>query len=497
MRPTLPLFILIAALTHATRSQAQPPPGPPPKTLTIRPAAEPIPALKYRLLPERLSLVPGNAAVFYHRALLMANQVRTNAASVDKEAPGKGSILIDEKFSDWIGGPIAAIPVEEARKALESFRNPLKEVELGARRSTCDWEFDRRDEGYSLLLPDIQEIRTLARMFALKARLAILDGKTDEAMHWIEVGFTLGHHATLSSFIIPALVGVSIDNLMAHCLEEWVQVPGTPSLYWTLADRPRPTIDLRYAMEGERSLLEKELPALKELDRGIWGLDQARKFSDEVHQTLFSLLGGEAGYWESSVIPPGTTESTRQLAFAAMTAKVYPEARRALIAEGRPEAEVEAMPIVQVSTLFAYRQYRRELDEIYKRMNLPPWQPAGRYDPANKLTVEQKRANPLFALFYSLIPFLDGAKAAALLLDRNLDALQCVEAIRLYASSHDGKFPASLDALQETPAPIDLATGKPFEYKVDGDSATLSGPVLPGGPNHPSYAIRYVLKSAR
>ena len=42
--------------------------------IVLRPAAEPIPALKYRLLPERSSLVPGNAAVFYHRAIEMLEE---------------------------------------------------------------------------------------------------------------------------------------------------------------------------------------------------------------------------------------------------------------------------------------------------------------------------------------------------------------------------------------------------------------------------------------
>ena len=44
--------------------------------IMLRPAAEPIPALKYRLLPERGALVPGNAAVFYHRAIEMLDQAR-------------------------------------------------------------------------------------------------------------------------------------------------------------------------------------------------------------------------------------------------------------------------------------------------------------------------------------------------------------------------------------------------------------------------------------
>jgi len=48
----------------------------------------------------------------------------------------------------------------------------LAEVELAATRSECDWEFDRRTEGVTLMIPEIQEMRGLARIVALKAKLA-------------------------------------------------------------------------------------------------------------------------------------------------------------------------------------------------------------------------------------------------------------------------------------------------------------------------------------
>ena len=43
--------------------------SPPPLVITIRPAASPVPALKYSLLPKPEEQIPGNAAIFYHRAI--------------------------------------------------------------------------------------------------------------------------------------------------------------------------------------------------------------------------------------------------------------------------------------------------------------------------------------------------------------------------------------------------------------------------------------------
>ena len=68
MKRTIALLLLVAARWPSAAS-AQPPPDPQPTVITLRPAAEPVPALKYRLVPEQIKLVPGNAAIFYHRGV--------------------------------------------------------------------------------------------------------------------------------------------------------------------------------------------------------------------------------------------------------------------------------------------------------------------------------------------------------------------------------------------------------------------------------------------
>ena len=51
--------------------------------------------------------------------------------------------------------------------------------------------------------------------------------------------------------------------------------------------------------------------------------------------------------------------------------------------------------------------------------------------------------------------------------------LQCIEAIRLYMASHDGRLPGSLDEITEVPIPLNPMTGKPFPYRLEGDKAIL------------------------
>lgn len=493
MNRTLPLLAVLVAWGPAARAQTDHPP----LIITLRPAAEPVPALKYRLVPERRALVPGNAATFYHRGIQLVIQRRASDAAVEKPQGKPRQESAEERISNWVSGPISEIPRNEAREKLGRYESALKEAELGAGRSSCDWEFDRRTEGINLLLPEIQEMRQLARLVALRARLAILDGQVDEAMHWIETGMVMGRHVGEGPTIIQALVGIAIDNVMLRCLEELIQVPGTPSLYWALADRPRPFIDMRRPMEGERYILEKELPGLDELGRGVWSADEARRFAGEMQRKLFPLVADVPIPRDAVAGAGGMPELGRRLSIAAMAAKVYPEARRALVARGRPEAQVEAMPVVQVALLYSFQEYQRTRDGIHKWLNLPYWQSHALGGPSSYLSVEQKLANPFLALFRALEPATGAARFATVRLERQLDALQCVEAIRLHAAAHGGRLPGSLEEIADAPTPLDPATGKPFVYRVDGDSATLTAPIPPGAPGHWTSKIHYVLKPDR
>ena len=103
----------------------------------------------------------------------------------------------------------------------------------------------------------------------------------------------------------------------------------------------------------------------------------------------------------------------------------------------------------------------------------------------------------LLRLFTLLLPAIHGARMAEVRLDRQFAALQTVEAIRLHAAAHDGALPASLDEMTDAPPPLDPATGKPFSYEVDGETARLTAPLIPGGPDHPAYRIDYELRLAK
>ncbi len=76
-------------------------------------------------------------------------------------------------------------------------------------------------------------------------------------------------------------------------------------------------------------------------------------------------------------------------------------------------------------------------------------------------------------------------------LDRHVAALQCIEALRLYAGANQGEFPDALADITQAPVANDPITRKPFAYSRTGSQAVLKGPAPEGG--DAKDAIDYVL----
>jgi len=76
-------------------------------------------------------------------------------------------------------------------------------------------------------------------------------------------------------------------------------------------------------------------------------------------------------------------------------------------------------------------------------------------------------------------------------LDRHVAALQCIEALRLYAAVRKGKFPNALTEITRISIPDDPVTKKPFVYRRTGSEAVLEAPAPKGA--KPEDALRYQL----
>jgi hypothetical protein len=136
-----------------------------PREMLVSPRSAPIPELRYRLLPLESRRTPGDAAPIYLRLGLQAN--------ADAKA------LIKQKATDWGNLPLDQFPVAEARKLVDRFAQPLQQLDYGARRQTCNWNYtlpEQKERAIEVLLPDAQDMRNWVRLQAIKARVEIAEG---------------------------------------------------------------------------------------------------------------------------------------------------------------------------------------------------------------------------------------------------------------------------------------------------------------------------------
>src|SRR5262245_15531499 len=249
---------LLLAVTEPARCQEPPVAGPGPGdtiTLSVAPAAEPRPALRYRLLPAPHERQPGNAAIFYYRALLAI-----------KSLPAEHWKEFDQKSEAWLAGPIDKLPADEVRKLI----GPMPmfgELKKAVYREHCDWDLRVQDlrgmDTIYLLLDDAQQCRNLARKLRLKARLEISEGHYDEALETLRMGYQLGHDVAETHLLINGLIGVAITTQMNGELTRLIGASDA-NYYWALAALPEPVISMRPAIEYEMHLPEQIFPFLKD-----------------------------------------------------------------------------------------------------------------------------------------------------------------------------------------------------------------------------------------
>ncbi len=430
--------------------------------MTVTPAPQPAEALKYQLLPEFLDQTPGNAALLYHVAAA--------------EIPNDHGELI-KKMRDWLDMPIEKLPQKEALDAISNFGQALYQLNLAAYREYCDWQLPIRTEGYSLLMPSLSKFKTLGTTLALKARLQIAQEQYDEALNTLRNGFAFaGHIGENNPALIQNLVAIGITRLLIREIENFVQAPQAPNLYWALTSLPRPFIDMRNSMETEKSMLYIQFPQLRDIETAKLTKQQALALWNEI----VGLIEGNSKAYDLD----------EKMVVAAMM-KLYPQAKRQLIAQGHSPQEMEAMPVIQVVLIYQLQQYNHMADEIFKWFRAPYLQARDGLEKAEQhlsQLVSETRENMMRNYFLDLLPALGKAYYVEVQLDRDIAILRCVEAVRMYAADHNGKLPATLGEITKVPVPLDPLSGNEFIYKIVDGKAIIESPAA-----SPKDALHYEL----
>jgi hypothetical protein len=468
-RTLIGLFLFIPLLPAQPPKADAPEPAP---VVRLAPQATRPPArpLEYRLMPDPGDLVHGNAAPMWLRAGHLAQNVKRK---------------ITDKEYRWEGGPLKDLPRKDVREFLADYAAAFRIADQAALRSRCDWELPPLTVQTigDLPLDDIQLFRHLAFLLGIRFRSQLAEGHFDEAAATLRTGLALARDVGQADTVVQSLVGLAIAQVMLNRAEEWVQTPGSPNLYWPLTDLPRTLFDLRRPTAYELNTIYRSFPQLRKLRKKDLTAEQAQALAEEVFGALFSWekeKGGDVPAWAPKA------------ALALIAAKAYPEAKQALIEQGRPAREVEAMPVLQVVAVRYLDQYDRLGDDFLKWLSLPPWQalPGLQQTEREARALAQKGGNPLPRL---LLPALSKVYAAGARFELNVDRLRCAEALRLYAAAHDGKPPARLADVTAVPLPLDPFTGKAFDsyYRLEDGRGVLDVPPPPGMP--PAVGRRFEL----
>jgi hypothetical protein len=386
--------------------------------LNVQPMAAPKPALRYLLLPELKEMTPGNPIPNYLKCLL------------------------DQDFTT-------------NQETLR--RSALRQADRAARMDKPDWQIllKLKTDGFGLLIPDVQKIRALAVGLKDRFHEEAVRCHFDDALYTAKTMFAMSRHLGEHPTLIGDLVGIAIAQITIGPLEEMLEQPGCPNLYWALTNLPNPLISLDKGMEGERAMLLADLRDLD--DKAPMSVGQINKLVKYLDK-LRGLAGGK---------PANSDRSARALLNArTKDEKVVEAARRRLVEYGIAEEQVALFPAGQVILLDEKRKSEVRRDEEMKLMNLPTWQ-------VEALAARVKSPKEP-TLFDFLVPALQKVRQAQGRIEQRIALLRCVEALRLYAAEHEGKLPEKLSDIA-VPLPVDPFTGKPFVYQLEGETAHLRG----------------------
>jgi hypothetical protein len=440
------------------------------RSLVVSPQGAPAPALKYRLLPLTSELKEGNAVPIYLRLVHWQSDA---ARKYWTETPQPWNLL-----------PVDKVPLAEARAFLQRYRYFLRQLEVGARRRTAEWNFTL-DEGHpiSLLMPDVQTMRDYTPMLILQARVALADGDFPRAAHHLETGFAFSRHVAEGPFLINSLVGIALGSQFAGTVTDFVERPGAPNLYWALTALPRPLIDLRTVLEREYRIVEMEIPELDELERARTA-EQWDGVLRQVRTKLRALLGGLTSIKGKPGKLPSWLPKDCAPEDPAAKSPDLPAARKFVVrTKGLSADQVEALPPAQVLLLYMAGTYHEDRDDSYRAAYLPYPQARTLLEAAQK-RLRDAPATEGHVPSRLLLPGWNKVLAAHGRLERQLAALRVIEALRMHAAAHDGQLPDKLADVTAVPLPNDPGTGRPFQYTREAGTATLvsqiAGDPLPG-----------------
>ena len=435
-------------------------------TMTITPAAEPIPAFKYRLVVPPHKTTAGNAVTHYLRSLALDSFSRS-WEDAWKEYGG-------ETVDAWqqLSTPSNEIPIDDLQKVSSSFDFYVDNyIRRATRCRYADWTLALEDmsglEMYSLLLPGVQQSREIAVILSLRNRLAIIEGRHEDSIEHIKMIYKLGESVNENGFIVANLAAAREVSMANECMIDLIASPNSPNMYWALAELPRPILSFRKAMRLESNLSERFFPELNDVETAEYSVEQWKQLLLTTTDTVTAV---RAIIGTSETANPKLQMQDELLAMAAGLV-AYPSAKQRLLDAGLGEERVKAMSVSQTLLVDFKRDCDYFANEFEKTLHVPYQDSLDFADRAEGLLypVSMSRFGAIMATM--VLQPNQSIRRVGYHIQVEIDSLMVIEAIRNHATTK-GEFPKSLDDL-DLPVRQNLLTGKPFGYRIKDGNAVL------------------------
>ena len=434
-------------------SMANAQPNPEPKDgkitipLTLTPTPIPKPLSRYYLTPQYKEQQPGNRVPSYMKAYMEQAAFFSKDPAAEREK--------------WNLMKLEELPVDKVKESGCTKGRPLADVDEGSRMLSSDWQiwFQLRRDGLGMLLPEVQKMRELAGALKVRMRYEIATQDFEKAAYTARTFFGLVQAFETHPTTIGALVGMAIEAICLNAIEEMIQQPGCPNLYWSLTEVPPDAFNMRIPIQGEKFLVEPYFGALMNAKGELPDAD--------VKQVIRQYDGLTRNGDEKQI------KAFQHFTELAKDANKVAAARAYLVETGTKPDLVKLFSALQVVVTKDVRRYEVDLDDVMSLYGLP-------------ISDAGKRSAELEAMWKGdkerrlseMLPNSYKARQAQVRLQQRVAYLRVIEAIRLHAFDNAGKLPAELKDVK-SPLPKDPVTGDGFVYSVKDGVATLTG----GNPN--------------
>lgn len=481
------LFVVLGAAT--AHAQKTPPDENQTQTFNVRAMPAPSPSLKHRLTWRFVERRPGNAAIRY--GVLAADHERKVASLLRKQQENEweGPIEYDEEVRGWMELPPEEFPVEKAKAFLRQYSPITRQLGESTQLEDCNWEHPVHSESILwITLPETSQLRQLARLLRLETRVAIVEGRYDDAVRGIKTLVELGRHAASPPIFVSKFVGSAIITIGLQELAVLSEQPDAPNLYWALATLSRPFVDYRPAYETEQDMLYSIIPPLFELEKNPpQGREEWADFLLAFSNKMTQLQGG---------FRPDLPNA----AIAAFVISQYPRAKKGLAAAGLSSERIAEMSACEAVSRHCIGDYARMRDDAFRWMTLPYPQAKPFLEKEDGELQRKSRASAGIWIAAVLHSAISKYRDAEIRPERRANMLMIVHAVRQYAATHEGALPETLDAMKDVIILDDPATGKPFGYRVADGKAIIEADIskTPPGYFEPHrYEVRIVGESSR